>query len=997
LWVVVLVLWLTAAGSAAAQGLPSLPGITPPPGGAQVPPYGTNDYGGFRNLLPPGANGFDNLQQALLFETAKQYPAHSNDQLTMYSSLTVAAPNIRSAQLGRFYKDATFGVRGNDVQSTESPEAGVTIVRDKGYGVPHIYGDTRAALMFGIGYASAEDRLFLMDALRHAGQGELASFAGGSNAAMDEGVWANEPYTQQDLTNQINWGRAASPYGPQIFDDAQNYVDGINAYIAKAESNPLLMEMMLPAEYAAIGQPLGPQPFSLQDIVSIATLVGGIFGNGGGEQLRNALLYENLKQRFGPERFNVAGSPELVAAPRRPVARRPAPSTSPAFTGAADVGPRAARRGSPASVDHSGFATFLSLVDPADPEAPTTVRGRSFPYQQLPIPTKAVLRTIALPDRGSVRFTDTVAAGSVPPGPHGNSGSGARSAGGLRGSGVGLGPSANIGPGLFAFPRAMSNALLVSAVHSPTGHPLAVMGPQVSYYTPQILMEQDEHGPGIDADGASFPGTNLYVELGHGRDYAWSATSAGQNIIDTFAVPLCNPNGGAVSTSSNYYRLDNGQCVAMETLTHTESWKPTLADSTPAGSVTFQTQRTAYGIVIARARIHGRPVAYCNLRSTYMHELDSAVGFYLLNDPSKIRNPQDFKNAAYQIQYTFNWFYADDKHIAYFNSGLNPVRAPHTNPLFPTWAGYPWVGYHGAAATTPSSLLERQTAESAHPQAVDQSYLTSWNNKQAPGYNDAATAQQYSSVYRSQLLDNNINGYLGRGHGRMTLIDLVNAMGNAGTQDLRGVEVLPYLLQIIGHPRDPRLAGAVGELRAWMAGGAHRINRAHPGAGGDYEQGAAVRIMDAWWPLLVKAEFQPALGRSLLNQFVGEFPINDEPGHGVSGDHLGSAFDVGFYGIVQKDLRSVLGDPVAGPLNREYCGGGSPARCGAVLESSLRAAIGEPPRQVYPADAVCKAGDQMCSDSIQFKAVGAITQPLIEWVNRPTFQQALSIQGHGPR
>jgi hypothetical protein len=52
---------------------------------------------------------------------------------------------------------------------------------------------------------------------------------------------------------------------------------------------------------------------------------------------------------------------------------------------------------------------------------------------------------------------------------------------------------------------------------------------------------------------------------------------------------------------------------------------------------------------------------------------------------------------------------------------------------------------------------------------------------------------------------------------------------------------------------------------------------------------------------------------------------------------------------------------------------------------------------VYPADAVCKAGDQMCSDSIQFKAVGAITQPLIEWVNRPTFQQALSIQGHGPR
>ena len=39
----------------------------------------------------------------------------------------------------------------------------------------------------------------------------------------------------------------------------------------------------------------------------------------------------------------------------------------------------------------------------------------------------------------------------------------------------------------------------------------------------------------------------------------------------------------------------------------------------------------------------------------------------------------------------------------------------------------------------------------------------------------------------------------------------------------------------------------------------------------------------------------------------------------------------------------------------------------------------------------------MCSDSIQFQPIGAITQPLIEWVNRPTFQQADEIQGHGPR
>ena len=56
--------------------------------------------------------------------------------------------------------------------------------------------------------------------------------------------------------------------------------------------------------------------------------------------------------------------------------------------------------------------------------------------------------------------------------------------------------------------------------------------------------------------------------------------------------------------------------------------------------------------------------------------------------------------------------------------------------------------------------------------------------------------------------------------------------------------------------------------------------------------------------------------------------------------------------------------------------------------------VGETPAQVYPAEGPCQAGDQECHDAIQFRAIGAVTQPLIEWVNRPTFQQADEIQGH---
>ena len=630
--------------------------IAAAPAGAQIQPYGTNDAGGFRNVLPPGTNGLDNALQLGAFEATKSRPAHSSDQLAMYSNLTTAAPNIQPNQLAQFYKDATFGVPSGQVESTTTPAPGVTIIRDTGYGVPHIYGDTRAELMFGIGFASAQDRLFFIDALRHAGRGTLASFAGGANAAMDASVWRGEPYTESDLSAQVQYIRTNLPDGQQIYQDIVNYVAGMNAYIGQAKLNPL----MEPAEYAALGIAGGPQPFKPEDLVAIATLVGGIFGVGGGHQLANAELYQAMLHRFGAEHLSAAGSPELPPPPLR--SRR-----------------RVKAKAKP-KLDRSGYASFRSFVDPADPEAPTTVRGRSFPYLPLPAPSRAVRATVALPDRGSVQRVSSIVSGALPA-----ARDSARATLNL--------PATIHRAGLLAFPRGMSNALLVSARQSVTGHAIAVMGPQVSYYAPQILMEEDIHGPGIDANGAAFPGVNLYVELGHGRDYAWSATSSGQQIVDTFAAPLCNPSGGAAALDSTFYLL-HGACVPMQTLTRTESWQPNLADTTPAGSVTLRTQRTAYGLVIARARIHGRAVAYTNLRSTYMHELDSAVGFERFNEPAVIRNPQQYFDAAYNIGYTFNWFYADDKHIALLQLGPQPGSGAAHRPAVPDLGRERVAGHH---------------------------------------------------------------------------------------------------------------------------------------------------------------------------------------------------------------------------------------------------------------------------------------------------------------
>ncbi|MFL5870724.1 MAG: penicillin acylase family protein [Solirubrobacterales bacterium] len=882
-------------------------------------PYGANDAGGFHNILPAGQGQSVNGAEIASFLATGARPPHDQDQLAMYRDLAYATPGLTAAQLPDYYKDATFGVKPADVERTYSPRDDVTIVRDK-FGVPHIYGATRAGAMFGAGYVAAEDRMFFIDALRHAGRAELAAFAGGSpgNREMDASVWADTPYNESDLQLQYDLGDDVyGAEGKQLQEDAQNFVDGINHRIAEIRANPLLM----PGEYPLLGHPNGPEDWTVNDVISVASLVAGIFGKGGGNEVGSALALENAQKRFGKR---------------------------------------------------AGQAVWADFRSQNDPEAPTTVRGKAFPYEKTPAHPKGT----ALPDRGSTEASDVVVS----------------RAGGAKTAAAA--PSAqlpDIGDmlgNLRSMQGSSSNALLVSGKESDSGTPLAVFGPQVSYFTPQILMEEDIHAPGgptgppIDARGTAFPGTNLYVQLGHGRNYAWSATSAGQDIIDTFAVKLCNADGSKPTLQSTSY-IYNGQCVPMEVLDRVDSWTQSAGDMTPSGTQTLRAYRTQLGIVYARATIHGKPVAYTKLRDTYFHEVDSALGFSDFNNPEKMATPQGFMSAAAKIDYTFNWFYVNDKHIAYFNSGANPVRSKLVDPNLPVLAKkkYEWRGYDTRLH------FERRTPASQHPQAIDQPYLTSWNNKQARKYSAADNQWGYSSLYRSLRLDRRIQAAI-RGKRKASLPELVSAMEDGGSVDLRGAFVLPWALEVIGKAGDANVRKAVKVLRAWQKSGAHRLDKDRDG---HYDQAEAVRIMDAWWPLWVKAEFKPTLGGKLYDSIVSMLKLHDAPGE------LGSAFQDGWYGYASKDLRTILGEPVKGRYSRIYCGRGSLARCRQALVNSLSKALAhDSDAEIYPGepDSKCKLGDaQVCTDAIRYRATGAITQPPQPWIDRPTFQQAVEI-GH---
>jgi hypothetical protein len=228
--------------------------------------------------------------------------------------------------------------------------------------------------------------------------------------------------------------------------------------------------------------------------------------------------------------------------------------------------------------------------------------------------------------------------------------------------------------------------------------------------------------------------------------------------------------------------------------------------------------------------------------------------------------------------------------------------------------------------------------------------------------------------------------------GHVDLTGLTRAVNLAATTDLRGQDLLPWISRVIGHA-DGQDAQMLKILRAWHRSGSNRLD-----ANGDniYDHSAAVALMDAWWPRLVRAQFEPALGTDLFNTVEGNVL-----GLGGFGWDWGTA--------VQKDLRSVLGAPEKGRYSRIYCGGPHPlpttaaqrrqvrAGCKALLLATLRDAVaavsdaqGSSDPAAWEVHALCDSG----CDQIEPNTAGAVDTPPFPWQNRGTFHQIDEITGH---
>ncbi len=223
------------------------------------------------SALPPGQSGFFSVPgqlQGQFSGNPGDYGAHVDDQRLLYWSF-----------------DSKPGVLGTKPGTPVEPKAGVQIYRDA-YGVPIIYASTVRDTWFGVGYAIAQDRLFLMDAVRRTGAGTLSELTGCGGVPADI---QQRVVSYSDAEYQAFFDGLA----PDARDSVLGYVDGANAWRAVVMSDP----SKLPAEYALLTSL--PAEFTVKDVLAAGVYITRFVAAEGGNEFLNIRMLKELQAEYG--------------------------------------------------------------------------------------------------------------------------------------------------------------------------------------------------------------------------------------------------------------------------------------------------------------------------------------------------------------------------------------------------------------------------------------------------------------------------------------------------------------------------------------------------------------------------------------------------------------------------------------------------------------------------------------------------------------------------
>lgn len=244
-------------------------------------------------------------------------------------------------------------------------------------------------------------------------------------------------------------------------------------------------------------------------------------------------------------------------------------------------------------------------------------------------------------------------------------------------------------------------------------HAFLFNGPQLGFAVPELFVELELHGPGIDVRGVTAPGVPV-IGIGHNGNVAWGFTSGLSDEDDLYAEQV-------VPGQTERYRF-KGEERAMECRDERFAFNspPTdlLGGALPeSGEQVERICRTIHGPVQARAR----GTAYARRYALWKRELETLEG---LADLNVARSVRDVDAAMRKVTWNENVIAADSQgNIGYWHPGLHPLRPLGFDERLP----YPGTG----EAEWRGLLDRRRTPHVINPR---QGWLVNWNNVPSAGW-----------------------------------------------------------------------------------------------------------------------------------------------------------------------------------------------------------------------------------------------------------------------
>ncbi len=274
---------------------------------------------GLMGLAAPASATKDYARTAFGIVPSGQYgavppPPEASDQALMYDALTPLFDQVKPSDLPRTFKSERLGTAGQGPLTRERvPRKGVSILYDRHH-VPHIKGKTDDAVTWASGWVLAKDRELLLELARYNSRVASVDVPGLEALELVTSLRRFVPsaQTERAVAGEAKLLRAYGTRGRRLLHDMDVFVTGINAYYRSQEKTY--------------------EPWTRTDVIALNAIKSELFGEGGGQEVRNSMFLDGLQGSLGAAK---------------------------------------------------GLSVFNDLRQREDPETPVSIPGR-FPYAPLP-------------------------------------------------------------------------------------------------------------------------------------------------------------------------------------------------------------------------------------------------------------------------------------------------------------------------------------------------------------------------------------------------------------------------------------------------------------------------------------------------------------------------------------------------------------------------------------------------------------------------------------